>query len=80
MLWEMIILVLAFPIGYLLAYLTRDELKQGRKWFKLIILISAAGSIIFLWSNLTISLTLAFISIATIICLIKSYDKKFVKV
>jgi hypothetical protein len=74
-----LVLVLAFPTGYLLAYLTRDELVQGRNWFKIIVLISAVSSIVFIFFNLTISLTLVFASIATIICLIKSYDKKFVK-
>ena len=39
-------LVLAFPIGFLLAKSTKEELKQGQKWFKLIIIFSFLGSII----------------------------------
>ena len=79
MLLEILILVLAFPIGYLLAWLARDELVAGRKWFKIIVLASSISAIIFVFFNLTIALALAFISIVTIISLIKSYDKKFVK-
>ena len=79
MLLEILILILAIPTGYLLAWLTKDELIQGRKWFKLIVLLSSVSAIIFVFYNLTIALALAFISIVTIISLIKSYDKKFVK-
>ena len=41
-----IILILAFPIGSFLAKITHEELKQGKKWFKLIILISLIGVIV----------------------------------
>ena len=79
MLLEIGILILAFPVGYLLAWLARDELVAGRRWFKIIVLISSLSAIISVFFNITIALTLAFISIVTIISLIKSYDKKFVK-
>lgn len=39
-------LVLGYPIGILLARATKEELKAGRKWFRLIILISLAGGVI----------------------------------
>lgn len=41
-----LILVLAFPIGSFLAKSTKEELKQGQKWFKLIIIFSSLGSIV----------------------------------
>ena len=40
------VLVLGIPIGMFLAKETSEELKQGQKWFKLIILISGIGAII----------------------------------
>lgn len=74
-----LVLLLAFPSGYLLAYLCRDELVAGRKWFKLLALSSTILAIIFVFFNFTISLNLIFISIVSLISLGKSYDKKFVK-
>lgn len=74
-----IILISAVPLGYLLAYLCRDELKQGRKWFKLLVFVSVLLAVIFLFFNLAIALTLFFISIVSLISLIKSYDKRFAK-
>lgn len=40
------VLILGFPIGNILAKNTSEELKQGRKWFFLLILISFIGAII----------------------------------
>lgn len=41
-----IILVLGIPIGNFLANQTKEELKQGQKWFKLIIILCLIGAII----------------------------------
>ena len=41
-----LVLVLAFPIGSSLSKSTKEELKQGQKWFKLIIIFSFLGSIV----------------------------------
>jgi|TARA_Y100000310_G_scaffold32203_1_gene30585 hypothetical protein len=41
-----LVLISAFPIGSYLAKITKEELKQGKKWFKLIILVSLIGTII----------------------------------
>ena len=40
------VLILGFPIGSILARYTREELKTGQKWFKLIIALSLVGGII----------------------------------
>ncbi len=40
------ILILGFPIGILLKKFTKDELKQGQPWFKLIIILSFVGAVI----------------------------------
>jgi len=34
------VLVMGVPIGNLLAHSTKEELKKGQKWFKLIIFVS----------------------------------------
>lgn len=40
-----VVLVLAFPIGELLARQTKEELKAGRKWFKIIIYLGLIGGL-----------------------------------
>ena len=39
-------LILAFPIGEILARKTKEELKLGRRWFKLIVFASLAGGVV----------------------------------
>ena len=41
-----VILFFGFFIGEFLAKITKNELKNGQKWFKAIIIISAIGAII----------------------------------
>lgn len=40
------VLALGIPIGDILAKNTREELKDGRKWFNLLIILSFAGAIL----------------------------------
>ncbi len=48
--WKILIslgvLLLGIPIGDLLARATKEELKSGRKWFYLILVISFIGGIV----------------------------------
>ena len=75
---ELIILAISIPAGILLAWMTKDELLQGRKWFKIIIIASAVlASQFYLAGFYTVTLTLTFIFIASFISLIKSYDKEW---
>ena len=61
-----ILLVLGIPIGNVLAKLTKEELKSGQKWFKIIILLSLIGAIVGLALNNDIVLfSFAFIAIVT---------------
>jgi len=41
-----IILLLGFPIGNYLAKITKEELKTGQKWFKLIVFASILCAIV----------------------------------
>jgi hypothetical protein len=40
-----LVLVLAIPLGSFLAKSTKEELKEGKRWFKLIIIASLIGAI-----------------------------------
>jgi len=40
------VLVLGIPIGDLLAKKTREELRPGRKWFALIVILSLIGGLV----------------------------------
>jgi hypothetical protein len=40
-----LILLLGFPVGNFLAKMTREELKDGKVWFKLIMLTCVIGTI-----------------------------------
>ncbi len=39
------VLILAFPIGDLLAKKTKEELKAGRMWFKILVYVSLFGGV-----------------------------------
>jgi Na+/H+ antiporter NhaC len=67
-----LILLTAIPAGLLVAWLTKEELRDGRKWFKAIVTASLAGCIVSLFfKNYVIMLTFAYIAIATAMSLKK---------
>jgi len=81
MLIELLLVVLAVPVGFLVAYLANDELVAGRKWFVAIIALSV---VLALWHTFTfaegaVSWTFRFAIVVTAISLWKSYDKKWTK-
>ncbi len=80
MISKLIILALAFPVGFLLAYLTGDELLAGRKYFKLLAILSLIGiGVSALLGIEYIAYTFAFITIVAGISHIKSFDKNWTK-
>lgn len=61
-----ILLVLGIPIGNVLAKATKEELHKGRKWFRLLMIFSLIGAVIFLFvKNDVILFSLLFIAIVT---------------
>ncbi len=40
------VLILGIPIGNLLARCTKDESKDGQKWFKLLVMIGLIGGVV----------------------------------
>lgn len=60
------ILLLGIPIGMLLAKFTKEELKQGQKWFKILVFLSLIGGFIgLLIQNDTLMFSFFFIAIVT---------------
>ena len=72
-----IILILGFPLGVFLARQTKEEIKKGQMWFKLIILACFIGAILSLiFSNDALLFTFLFIGIVTSGSLISPKKKK----
>lgn len=67
------VLLTSIPVGLVLARLTPEELADGRKWFKLIILVSVLGVCLFYFlKNYVIALTFVYILIVTFVSFMKS--------
>jgi len=81
MILEIIVLLLAFPAGYLIAWLAKDELIEGRKWFYLLIVLSlVVGIVAYFRGWREIAWTARFAIIISLVSLVKSKDKKWTKV
>ncbi len=75
------VLLTALPIGWMLAWLCKDELVQGRKWFVRIIISFSAlflASLIF-YRNVSVLFSLSYMVVVTYVSLHKSKDEKFVR-
>ena len=61
-----VILLFGFPIGNYLAKKTKEELKKGKKWFGIIIILSLIGGIIgLILGNDILMFSFFFIAIVT---------------
>ncbi len=73
-------MLLAIPTGFLITYWANDELVAGRKWFRVVIIVSVVVGAWFAFvENYAVSWTCAFILIVTGISYRKSFDKKWVR-
>ncbi len=71
------VLVLGYFIGNILASKTKEELFQGRKWFRIIVFLSLAGGVIgLILRNDVIMFSFFFMAIVTSRSLIKLKDIK----
>jgi len=62
-----IVLILGIPIGNILAKYTKEELKDGRKWFNLLIFIGLIGGLIgAIIQNDSLMFSFLFIAVVTI--------------
>jgi len=76
-----VVALLGYPIGLLIAKYTPEELVQGRRWFMIIILaclIAMALAFIFTWGNTLLFLvsSLIFIILVSLASLVKSMRRK----
>ena len=73
MIWEIIILLLGIPIGYLIAWLAKDELEVGRKWFRVLVIFSFLVGIWFYLIGWKVeSFSMGFILIVSLVSLVRS--------
>jgi uncharacterized membrane protein len=80
MLLEIAVLALGIPVGFLIAWMARDELVAGREWFRVLIIL---GIILGIWFWLTGfypgAWTAGFIVIVSTIGFVKGRDERWTK-
>ena len=78
-----LVLLTSLPVGWLLAYLTREEIKGYRKYFALLIAVSLLIALILAFFNfrekLAIILTLVYIAVVSGVGIWLSYKKGFAR-
>lgn len=73
LLFNVLILLLAIPVGYLISWMAKEELKQGRRWFRILVIAGILGGIGFwIYGFIIESLTMFFICIVALVSLVKS--------
>ena len=74
-----IVVLLSIPVGLWIAWLARDELVKGRKWFKIVIVLSIVSGIAFAFlGKYNEMLALVVLVIISAVAYLKSFDKKWV--
>ena len=78
MILDLILLILSIPVGFLIAWLARDELIQGRRYIFCLGFISFIALLVF-YSDILFALSFGFITIVSWISILKSYDTRWSK-
>jgi hypothetical protein len=74
------VLILGIPIGNILAKRTKEELKEGERWFLLLIIFSFIGAILnLIFLNDALLFTFLFIAVVTSRSLVSKGKKKVQK-
>lgn len=78
---DILVMLTSLPAGYFLAWLCKDELVDGRKWFRIIFacLFSILVFILIFYRNLNTILTLVYMILVVLLALLKGRDKKFLE-
>jgi len=80
MIIKIIILILAIPAGFLIAYLCKDELAVGRKWFRILAVIGfVLGAGFWVYGYYSEAWTSLFVMIVSFVSYAKSFDKRRLK-
>ncbi len=74
---DFIIILLSIPVGFLIAWLARDELIEGFFYMKLLFALSLILVIASSFYDEVLTKTMGFISIVSFISLMKSFDNKW---
>ncbi len=78
--YVVLLLILGVPAGYWIAWMCRDELVQGRKWFLTLMVISVIFSIISLFFlEFSYFFSCLFIAIISGVSYWKSFDKNWTR-
>tara|TARA_Y100000310_G_C20627362_1_gene786688 strand:+ start:707 stop:928 length:222 start_codon:yes stop_codon:yes gene_type:complete len=73
MIYELIVLLLAIPVGLFIVRLTKDELKIGRKYFRALVIVSLIGIIGFwIYGRPVEAWSMGFVGIVSLVSLVKS--------
>ena len=75
MILNLITLSLGIPAGFLIAWLARDELIQGRSYIR--VLFTAAFLTLLIFNDEVIVLTTGFVIVIAYISILKSHDRKW---
>ncbi len=75
---EIGLLFSSIPVGFLIAWLARDELLQGRLYISLLLYVSFFLSLVF-YRSAVLVLSCGFIAVVSWISLLKSYDSRWIK-
>lgn len=77
---NLVVLLTAIPVGLFLAYLTKEELVPGRKWFIVILYTLIIVLLVFLlaYRDIPIILALVYMIIVTYMSFFKSKNPKFI--
>jgi len=80
MIYQILILIVSIPAGLLIAYACRDELIDGRKWFRILFIAGIIFGVgLRLAGYYSASWTSYAIAIIAMISYIKSFDKKWTR-
>jgi ABC-type Fe3+ transport system permease subunit len=78
---SVVVFLLSIPAGFLLAWMARDELIIGRKWFLLLGIVSILlGIAVIFYDWITIMWTCLFILVVCVISYGKSYSTRWTKI
>jgi hypothetical protein len=74
-----ILLLVAVPLGFWIAWMGRDELLKGRVWFRSITFISVALSGFFYFNARYLTYTFTFVAFFALIAFIMSFHENWTK-
>lgn len=72
-----LVLLSSIPIGFLIAWLARDELIDGFRYLRTLFFFASCGTIASSFFNEVVTLTFGFITITSYISILKRFDTRW---